>query len=163
MAILEKSMKTALDTALNEILKDWKWKTEDRFYRYPPSFFVMPRQVRFLWIDAPWCFKMLWGVHLRYARLPKCNTSWICERPRQNAIGQHSLTVPEICPPSKKGYYNFRLQFRTILLRFSRRLDVRKCGDESKWFLGRPLFVLHILNQVGGLTSQQATYFINVL
>lgn len=24
MAILEKSMKTALDTALNEILKDWK-------------------------------------------------------------------------------------------------------------------------------------------
>ena len=24
MAILEKSMKTALDTAMNEILKDWK-------------------------------------------------------------------------------------------------------------------------------------------
>lgn len=138
-------------------------KDGGQIYRYPPSFFVMPRQVRFfeqMLRDVSRCYG---GVHLRYARLPKCNTSWICERPRQNAIGQHSLTVPEICPPSKKGYYNYRLQFRTILLRFSRRLDVRKCGDETKWFLGRPLFVLHILNQVGGLTSQQATNFINVL
>lgn len=99
MAILEKSMKTALDTALNEILKDWKWKTEDRFYRYPPSFFVMLRQVRFLWIDAPWCYEMFicampvsqnvipLGFVRDHARTQSGNTRWrfpkYARRPRK--------------------------------------------------------------------------------
>ena len=104
MAILEKSMKTALDTALNEILKDWKWKTEDRFTAILRHF----RFCSFLYEDAP-NFKR--DDNRRYIVIQKFRSLGFVRGHARTQSGNTRWRFPKYARRPRKGITIFAYSF----------------------------------------------------
>ena len=80
----------------------------------------------------------------------------------KTARGNAFENIPKPSPLSAKGSVCFPERNTGIFPHFFSLLELRKTVKESSCFLGRPS-ILHILHQIGGLTIQHFTDFIQCL